>query len=69
MGRFIRISISFAITLLLGGVVFAGIAWVVGLFFPAAAKYVFIILASWWAWIGWVYASRRDRARSLGLID
>jgi len=44
------------ISLSVGAAVIAGISWIVGLIFPAAAFWVFVILFAWWAWIGWKHA-------------
>jgi hypothetical protein len=58
--RFIIISV---LTLTVGIIAASGISWLVGLVWPAASMPVFVILAAWWSWLGWRYASARDRGR------
>jgi hypothetical protein len=51
---------KYLFALLAGAIFFWGIAWLVGLIFPAAAFWVFCALFAIWAWIGWRYASLKD---------
>ncbi len=39
------------------------LSWIVGHIWPAAQIPVFTILTVWWLWVGWRYASARDRGQ------
>jgi membrane protein implicated in regulation of membrane protease activity len=58
----VRTIIVYVLTLTMGLVAAGVVAWLVGLAFPAARGWVFLILAVWWMWIGSKYAKARDQA-------
>jgi len=57
---FFKSLVVYLFALSAGAAVFWGIAWLVGLVFPAATFWVFWALFAFWAWGGWRYASLRD---------
>ena len=60
MGSWLKQALGYFLSLGMGAALFAAIAWLVHLAWPAAAMWVFWILFAWWAWIGWVYVGRRS---------
>jgi hypothetical protein len=56
LGGEVRRALVYLFALLAGATVFWGIAWLVGLIFPAAAFWVFCALFGGWAWVGWRYS-------------
>ena len=56
-----RLVLNYVLTLGCGIVASAGIAWLVGLVFPSARTVVFIVIAAWWMWTGFRYATIRGR--------
>lgn len=58
-----RIILVTVLTLMLGLVAAGVVALLVGLVFPAAKLWAFLVLAVWWMWIGWKYAKARDQRR------
>ena len=74
MRDFFKSLLSNLFSLFVGAVICWGIAWLVGLVFPAAAFWVFCALFACWAWVGWRYTSlkdevRRREGRSIGQSD
>lgn len=61
-----RYAFKSVVSLLFGGLIAWGIAALVGLFFPRAAFWVFIVIMAWWSWIGWEYTKRYQAAREEG---
>lgn len=58
-----RLLINYVLTLSMGVGIACGIAWLVGLAWPAAKIPVFLIISVWWLWTGWRYAQARDRGQ------
>jgi len=56
-----RLVVTFALTLSTGVLVAGGVAIAIGWILPGARVPVFLILSTWWMWIGWKYATLRDR--------
>ena len=59
----VRLVAVFTLTLLLGIVLAFIASWVVGLLWPRARIYVFVVVTVWWLWTGWKYAKARDEGR------
>ena len=44
----------------MGMVIALGVALLVGVWFPRAKVWVFLVISIWWGWVGFKYAVSRD---------
>ena len=61
--KFLRLTVTFVLTGVLGVFVAFGAALLVGIVLPSLKVPLFVIISGWWLWIGWKYAQARDRWR------
>jgi len=62
MSAWLKQFAVFFMSLGAGAAIAFGVAWLLHFVWAAAAQWVFWIIFGWWAWIGWVYVSRRSRS-------